>query len=1389
MKTKIRCCLSLFLLNFLVISSLYAGSITNVTLVLTPDNEVGTDTNFQLDFDIENDLPSKGKIKIELESAAGLDCSAANGFFRNMSGVGGLITEWASADVLVFVRDGTAGAIAGGTRVSMEFGLVRLPDNAGTYLIKRLETRKADVNGGNTIDFADDCATYEVVTKPTASILSVSPNPAIVGETVTVEATATDQENDHVQLKIDWGDSGTRVDSAMQASGSTFIFTHSYSTDGTFDIRVLPKDEHGNEGDWSAAETITVNQNSAPETDIQSVSPNPATTGETVTLKVKATDTNGDQVQVKVDWRDGTVSAYSNLEPNGSTFTFSHVYSTQNDYMVRTRGKDHRGLEGGWTDSLKVTVEKPNTAPRVTITDITPSSATVGELVTIQAQAVDDDNDQVQTRINWGDGEISPFTDLSPQGTIFTYEHYYAAAGDYYISVVAQDEHGLRGLWSTKELMHIAVNQPLITNIDDFDFYRTEPFILELDTCLMESGYPPESFSWQIIPNDTALQFEFVGDTVIFFTKTWFDTTGVQFKVSHPTGMMDSITVLAQMKPDTVENSLHIVTYNLSGFPGIDYAARIPEFRIVVQALLPDLLVVQQMKSQDGVNIFLDEVLNYQRPDEFAAATFSENEGENALFYRVSKFEFNTMRQIISSFKDIGEYRLRTKVNLNLPEIFVYSAEFEQGSSTAARQSRLETAATLRSELNQLPANTTFFVGGNLNFQDGTDAPFQELVGGQTENSGQCFDPINSIANWHNNPLFARQHTHSTRITVAGSDTTGGLLDRYDFILFSEALTLPDDFVYLDSSYKTFGNDGQHFGQAVNAGLNWIVAPFIADALPAASEHLPALLAVTMNPTNQPPYITSAGQVNAYEKVLFQYTATAYDPAGDVINYTFENYPNWLTPVNDTISGTPAEGTPDTSFTVIASDGEFSDTLQVTITVYLKNDPPVLTSPDSVVAYENNPFEYIAQAIDPENAALSFQFQNYPHWLSPQDTILTGTPGAAAQDTSFTVIASDGENADTMQVTVTVILENRPPEFSSASSVSVFEDSLLEYTAQAVDPEGKALSYVFQDYPVWLTPAWTKISGVPPKDAADSSFVVIASDGELSDTLKVRISILRINLAPKLTSPDSAWIYEDALFEYTARAVDPENQPITFAFQNYPTWLTALDSTISGRPTEGRLDTSFLVIASDGIWHDSLQVFVNITPVNDAPQIVDLADFSMNHSEVYIMNLTKYATDPDDPPTSLSWEISAANPNLKITLNNQIAQFTAGGWVDTTQVKFIVTDSAGAADSLTIQVVVKHPEGIDNDENKIPDDFYLGQNYPNPFNLGTVISYGLPRETLMNIVVFDLNGRAIDNLWNGKQNAGHYTIKWNATQFPSGVYFIRMQTSAFIETRKCILIK
>lgn len=102
-------------------------------------------------------------------------------------------------------------------------------------------------------------------------------------------------------------------------------------------------------------------------------------------------------------------------------------------------------------------------------------------------------------------------------------------------------------------------------------------------------------------------------------------------------------------------------------------------------------------------------------------------------------------------------------------------------------------------------------------------------------------------------------------------------------------------------------------------------------------------------------------------------------------------------------------------------------------------------------------------------------------------------------------------------------------------------------------------------------------------------------------------------------------------------------------------------------------------------------------------------------------------------------------------------------------------------------------EGItsveDEGNNILPSDYKLFQNHPNPFNPVTLINYSLPKESLVSLNVINVNGEIVEQLVNSFERAGNHQVRFNAKHFASGVYYYRIITGDFMETKKMMLLK
>ena len=220
------------------------------------------------------------------------------------------------------------------------------------------------------------------------------------------------------------------------------------------------------------------------------------------------------------------------------------------------------------------------------------------------------------------------------------------------------------------------------------------------------------------------------------------------------------------------------------------------------------------------------------------------------------------------------------------------------------------------------------------------------------------------------------------------------------------------------------------------------------------------------------------------------------------------------------------------------------------------------------------------------------------------------------------------------------------------------------------------------------------ISGLPTKSGNFEFTITVSDAGSPTFSDKDSSSILVINNSPVIVSDDTINTFTNTQITYVASATDPDGNSLLYDFINYPSWLTKTNTTLSGTTPDMPLDTSFSVIAIDGELNDTLKVILII-----------IEQTSIQSQEI--------------------------TPNI----------------------------------------------------------YRLYPNYPNPFNSQTNIKIGLPKESNLKIIIYDINGKTVEKIYEGKLNQGYHNFTWNAINQPTGIYFIKMQSATFSTISKCLLLK
>lgn len=267
---------------------------------------------------------------------------------------------------------------------------------------------------------------------------------------------------------------------------------------------------------------------------------------------------------------------------------------------------------------------------------------------------------------------------------------------------------------------------------------------------------------------------------------------------------------------------IRIATYDIRSFSGESQAQNLDVARIL-RHIGPSIVVVEGMTGGGAIVLnTLPGISDLKTPQTSPYPTA-------ALYYNDRVVECLYLR----TSPDVNEWVMR--VIWTDDTIHILRGYFKPGDDPNSRDARAQMATQLRRYIEQVPKGHHFVVLGPINVYH-SDEPAYFVLTQEIRTGPPVHDPLGRPGLWHHNQAFADIHTASTRMRPFGGGEGGGLNDRFDFILCSQSLI---DDAYVPGSYTTFGNDAMHFNDSINSRPNVAVPDSIADALHAASDHLP----------------------------------------------------------------------------------------------------------------------------------------------------------------------------------------------------------------------------------------------------------------------------------------------------------------------------------------------------------------------------------------------------------------------------------------------------------------------------------------------------------------------------------------------------------------------
>jgi endonuclease/exonuclease/phosphatase family metal-dependent hydrolase len=295
------------------------------------------------------------------------------------------------------------------------------------------------------------------------------------------------------------------------------------------------------------------------------------------------------------------------------------------------------------------------------------------------------------------------------------------------------------------------------------------------------------------------------------------------------------------------QDTLTIVYYNILNY----HIDKLEHFKTIIDYTKADVIVLNEVSSNAASTSLLNSINELQRFN-YQKARFTDGpDKDNMLFYNSGKLVLHFQDSIPTELRLINRYQLFHKMHSE-DTVFLdfYSCHLKSSSGATNANQRFRELKNFKDYVDNLPIPQNIFIGGDFNFYNfATEPACQYLV-----DSGEVkfFDPIESLGNWHDNPLYAQIHTQSTRVAAFGGGATGGLDDRFDFIFVSEDIIQgQNDVTYVAGSYLALGNDGLRLNQSLIATpLSATVPEEVTNAMYYMSDHLPVVMKIAVNIKN-----------------------------------------------------------------------------------------------------------------------------------------------------------------------------------------------------------------------------------------------------------------------------------------------------------------------------------------------------------------------------------------------------------------------------------------------------------------------------------------------------------------------------------------------------------
>lgn len=205
---------------------------------------------------------------------------------------------------------------------------------------------------------------------------------------------------------------------------------------------------------------------------------------------------------------------------------------------------------------------------------------------------------------------------------------------------------------------------------------------------------------------------------------------------------------------------------------------------------------------------------------------------------------------------------------------------------------------------------------------------------------------------------------------------------------------------------------------------------------------------------------------------------------------------------------------------------------------------------------------------------------------------------------------------------------------------------------------------------------------------------------------------------------------------------------------------------------------------------DTLYQIVNNEEITNFPPTAPIIDTLQVNANSVNINWTE-STDEESLNGHINYIINFESSERSILLQTHLNQITLDDFQSgeyTVEINSIDPLGFAAQETKVVSFVVA-PVPNEEEKQEFPSSIKLHQNYPNPFNPSTTISFELDQSAEIKLTVFDALGRTISVLVDEQKTTGFHEVNFDASNLSSGIYFYRLESNGFTETKRFTLIK